>query len=131
MAGSIEETSSFAKLNFDVLVFRKMIKSFKIIAIASLISSILSSLFSGIMFYVGTPPNSSDDAERYRLWMVDHQPQLMYQAAGEFYWTEIHTGMLFGGLGVLLIFVSMYFFQLLINATISKVVAKAVMSENR
>ena len=130
MADSMEETSSFTKLNFDVLAFRKMIKSFKLIAIASLVSAILSSIFAGIMFYVGTPPNSSDDVERYTQWLIDHQPQLMYQAAGEFYWTEIHTGMLFGGLAVLLVVVSMYFLQLLINAKISKVVAKAVMSEN-
>ena len=126
----MEETSSFTKLNFDVLAFRKMIKSFKLIAIASLVSAILYSIFSGIMFYVGTPPNSSDDVERYTQWLIDHQPQLIYQAAGEFYWTEIHTGMLFGGLAVLLVVVSMYFLQLLINAKISKVAAKAVMSEN-
>jgi hypothetical protein len=77
MADSMEETSSFTKINFDVLGFRKMLKTFKVIAIASLISAILFSIYSGIMFYVGTPPNSSTDGESYTQWLIDHQPQLM------------------------------------------------------
>jgi hypothetical protein len=102
-------------------VHQRMLTRFTAVGVASFVVALITALVSVWFFQLGTPPL---DGEALRLWLIAHQEQLMYQAAGDFYWTEIHTAILLTGFSAVALFSSLYCFQMLVVAKIARVTAE-------
>ena len=120
-----------AETSVEMTAYTKMVRTFKVVALISLIVALAAGAISLWMFNLGTPPFRDGELQAdllYTQWLLDHQQQLMFKAAGLFYWTEIDTAWLSAGSAAVFLIISLYLFQLLVVAKIAKVTAKAFAS---
>ena len=108
--------------------YKKMKKFFRILTISSLATSVFATALAAYMMKLGTPPLEADYAT-YEKWLTDHQPQLLAERAGQFYWTEINTAFVLGGIAICLLLVALCSAQVLIISKVSRVTASAVLAE--
>ena len=106
--------------------YQKMRNIFRRLTAAALSLSFVGVLLSAYMFYLATPPHNSDYAA-YEKWLTDHQEQFLMEQSGTFYWSEIHSAMLFGGIAVFLLLVGLFSAHMLVVARVAKITAKAVL----
>lgn len=107
----------------DLQTLNKMRNSFWYLGFGTLFIAIVTAGFGAIFFNNGTPPI---EGEAYRQWLINHQEQFMKQEADQFYWTEIHSGILLWVIAAVSFFSSLYLFQLLMVVKISEITARAV-----
>lgn len=114
----------------EIKTYNQMRNIFRRLTVVALSTSLVGVLLSAYMFYLATPPVTSDFGT-YDKWVTDHQEQFLAEKEGRFYWTETHSAFLFGGIAIFLFLAAMCFVQILIVAKVAKVTAKAVVVEAR
>jgi hypothetical protein len=102
---------------------------FKRLAYASMTASAVVFGLAAFMLNLATPPVNSDYAA-YEKWLIGHQDQLLAEQSGRFFWTEMHSAVLFGGIATFLLLVALFSIQILIIAKVAKVTSMAVLFES-
>ena len=106
--------------------YNRMRMIFKRLAYISLTVSAIVFGLAALMVSLATPPVNSDYAA-YEKWITDHQEQLLAEQSGRFFWTEMHSAALFGGIAIFLFLVAMFSIQILIVVKVAKVTSLAVL----
>ena len=114
----------------ELKTYNRMIKVFRFLTFGFFPASALAGGLAAYMLSLGTPPPDSDRRAKYD-WLSAHQEQFLAEISGRFFWTEIHSAILFGGISVFLFVVAMCSLQILVVAKVAKVTAKAMITESK
>ena len=108
--------------------YNKMRKIFKLLTWGPLITSAVAAVLGAYMLYLATPPVNAD-YRAYDKWITDHQEQFLAEQSGRFYWTEMHSAALFGGIAIFAFAVAVFSIQIRIVSKVANVTARAVLDE--